>query len=446
MLRVDTIRSGASLYGRPRVAARDLSLDAVLSRFQVVLTAVGMAASTVALWLMVQALPAYVKRDSSDFSHVLKPPLYYPAHGLEILCVCAAGILALSRTPQQLLRRYGVRFLLFLLAGALMTVKGYSLSAAASTQIFSSTGPFICIISALIFVGAQPGNWQLLDKLLLWTAITYSAFAVVGMLGVKSADRWEAVLALQGFLNGLYWPATWLLLRPGSQKSPVGWLRWLPIAVYAVGSIFTQTRLNWVMILAALVAYAYIQWRRHNPMVPKLLLAAGLGLWLLLFSTRYLSDTKYFQTLRASAEAFGNRADEDTRTGQLVEFFRDVGISELVLGRGSLATWNWGGVEDTSGVDVGYLSLLFFGGLPLLLTYVTLHITPALGTIRRPQSEWQRSCAAIALLWGLRMFSSSYPNLSIEYYPVLLCIGGCLGQARRVSIKRAPANRCRGLA
>ena len=70
MLRVDTIRSGASLYGRPRVAAGDLSLDAVLSRFQAVLTAVGMAASTVALWLTVQALPAYVKRDSSDFSHV----------------------------------------------------------------------------------------------------------------------------------------------------------------------------------------------------------------------------------------------------------------------------------------------------------------------------------------------------------------------------------------
>jgi hypothetical protein len=139
--------------------------------------------------------------------------------------VCGAGILALSRTPQQLLRRYGVRFLLFLLAGVLMTVKGYSLSAAASTQIFSSTGPFICIVSVLIFVGAQPGNWRLLDKLLLWTAITYSAFAVVGMLGVKSANRWEAILALQGFLNVLYWPATWLLLRPGSQKSPVSWLR-----------------------------------------------------------------------------------------------------------------------------------------------------------------------------------------------------------------------------
>ena len=155
------------------------------------------------------------------------------------------------------------------------------------------------------------------------------------------------------------------------------------------------------------------------------------------YSNSHAADTKYVQTLQASAEAFVNRADEDTRTGQLVEFFRNVRISELVLGRGSLATWNWGGVEFTSAVDLGYLSLLFFGGLPLLLTYVALHITPALGTIRRPESEWQRSCAAIALLWALRMFSSSYPELSIEYYPVLLCIGGCLGQARRVSIKRA---------
>jgi hypothetical protein len=436
MFRTDTIGPGASHYERPRVAASDLSLGAIPCRLPVLLTAVGMVASTVALWSLVQALSSFVKPGGFDFSLVEKPPLYYAAHGLEILCVCCAGLIALTSAQPHLLRRYGLRFLLFLFAGAVMAFRGYSWSAALSVQIFSSSGPFICIVSVLMAVGAQPGNWKILDKVFLWMAIAYSAFVVVGMFGVQSADRWEAVLAIQGFLNVLYWPATWILLRPGSWRSLAGWLRYIPFAVFAVGSIFTQTRLNWVMILAALVAYAYVQRRRHNHMAPRLILAAGLGLWLILFSTEYLSNTKFVQTLQTSADAFLSRMDEDTRTGQLTEFFTNVQISELLLGRGSLATWNWSGSggndsdsEWAGGTDFGYLTLLFYGGVPLLLTYIAVHIAPAFGAISRPQSEWQRSCAAIVLLWALRMFSSTSPSLTIEYYPVLLCMGCCLGQA-----------------
>lgn len=445
MFKSDSIGYGVSHYEHPRVAASDLSLDAILSRLPVLLTAVGMAASTVALWLYVQALPTFVQRGASDYSYgqVARPPLYYAAHALELFCVCGAGLMALSSAQQHLLRRYGLRFLLFLFAAAIMVFRGYSWSAALSPQIFSSTGPFICIVSVLMFVGAQPGNWRFLDKLFLWVAITYSAFAVVGMVGLQSANRWEAVLALQGFLNALYWPATWILLRPGSWRSIAGWLRYAPLAVYAVGSIFTQSRFNWVMVLGALGAYVYIQLRRHSPLAPRLILAAGLGLWLFLFSTEYLSNARYTQSLRASADAFLSRMDKDTRTGQLIYFFEDVQMSELLLGRGSLATWNWGGLAYGAGVDIGYLSLLFFGGVLLLLTYIAVHIAPAFGAIRRPQSEWQRSCAAIALLGALRMFSSSYPCLTVEYYPVLLCVGGCLEQAQRLSMARARRIRAR---
>lgn len=436
MFKPNSIGFDASLCERPRVAASDVGLDSILSRLPVLLTAVGMVASTVALWLYVQALPAFVKRDLFDYIQVEKPPLYYVAHGVEILCVCGAGLIALNRAQHHLLRRYGLRFLLFLFAGALMAVRGYSWSAALSAQIFASTGPFMCIVSVLVFVGAHPGNWRLLDKLFLWMAITYSAFALVGILGVQSANRWEAVLAFQQFLNVLYWPATWMLLRPGSRRSPWGWLSYVPVAVYGVGSILTQTRLNWMMLFAALAAYGYVQRRRHTSMAPRLILVGGLGLWLILFSTEHLSNAKYVQTLQASVDAFFNRMDEDTRSGELIEFFANVQISELLLGRGSFATWNWGGSE-WSGTDVGYLSLLFYGGVPLLLTYVVVHIAPAFGATTRPQSEWQRTCGAIVLLWALRMFSSSYPSLTIEYYPLLLCMGGCLGQAQRLSVGRA---------
>jgi hypothetical protein len=444
MFRTDRIGSDASHYEGPHEAASDLSLDAIPSRLPLLLTVVGMVASTVALWLLVQALPSFVK-ETGEFGIVEKPPLYYAAHGLEILCVCCAGLTALTSPQQQLLRRYGLRFFLFIFAGALMALRGYSWSAAFSVQIFDGTGPFICIVSVLMAVGAQPGNWRILDKLFLWMAIAYSALVVVGTLGLHSANRWEAVVANQGFLNVLYWPATWMLLKPGSGRSLASSLRYGPFTVYAVGSIFTQTRLNWVMILGALVAYAYVQSRRHIPMAPKLILAAWLVLSLVLFSTQYLSNTQFVQTFEASTDAFLGRMDEDTRTNQLADFFTNVQISELLLGRGSLATWKWGSDEWAGGTDVGYLTLLFYGGVPLLVTYIVVHIAPAFGAIRSSQSEWRRSCAAIVLLFALRMFSSTYPGLGIEYYPVLLCMGGCLGHEEQLSIGHA-ANRSRGVA
>ena len=200
------------------------------------------------------------------------------------------------------------------------------------------------------------------------------------------------------------------------------------------------------MIAAALVTYAYFQRRRRIPIAPKLLLAVGLGLWIVLFSAEYLTDTQYVQTLQASTESFLNRLDEDTRSNQMVAFFTDVRMSELLMGRGSMANWNWNGIQWGGGTDVGYLSLLFYGGLPLLLTYLAIHVTPVFGAMRRPQSERQRSCAAIALLWALRMFSSSFPGIEIENYFVLLCIGGCIATVQpRVNEGRS-AERRRSLA
>lgn len=439
MFKRDSIGYGTTLYAHPHMAARDLGVETILRRLPVFLAIVGMAASTVALWFYVQALPTFVQQGYAfdyGYGRVAKPALYYAAHGVELFCLCSGGLVALSYAPRHLIRRYVFTFSLFFSSCVLMTLRGYSLSGAISAQIFANTGPFVFIVSVVMFVGVHPGNWKLLDKLFLWMAITYSAFVVVGMGGVHSANRWEAILALQNYLNVLFWPATWLLLRPGAWTSLWGWFSYAPLAVYAAGSILTQSRLNCVMTVGALGACTYLQRRRHRPMVPKLILAVALGLGLILISPTFLNDTQYVRTLQASANAFLSRIDEDTRTGQLIEFFKDVHISELLLGRGSLATWNWTGSAYTSGTDVGYLSLLFFGGVPLLFTYILVHIAPALGAISHPQSEWQRSCAAIALLWALRMCSSEYPTLTAEYYLVLLCMGGCLGQARRLPMRR----------
>jgi hypothetical protein len=392
-----------------------------------------MIASTIAGWIYVQVLPRYVTPDVFDYSRVEKPQLFYVAHGVEILGICIAGIMGLREVHRSVLRKYGTRLVLFLSAGLLMAVRGYSVSTATSTRIVDSTGPITVIISLLIFVGAQPAYWPFLDKLFLYTAMGDSVLVGAGMIALRSPTRWEAVLSLNSFLNVLYFPATWLLIAPASRQLVSRLLRLFPFSVYALGSIFTETRLNWVMIAGALIAYASIERRRGIPIAPKVFLAIVLGLWLFLFSAAYLGESNFIHSLEDSAGLFLSRLDEDTRGNQISQFFSNVPLSDLALGRGSLASWAWGPMEWTGGTDIGYLSLLFFGGLPLLLSYLLLHILPAFRAWNKPQTNYQLSCAVIALLWALRMFSSSYPGLGIDYYTVLLCIGGCLIPADMLS-------------
>ena len=91
----------------------------------------------------------------------------------------------------------------------------------------------------------------------------------------------------------------------------------------------------------------------------------------------------------------------------------------------------WDGVNWDGGTDIGYLSLLFFGGVPLMVTYTHVHVVPAGLIVSRTVNEWQLPAAGVVSLWGLRMLSSEYPSLTLEYYPVLLCLGACIARYPR---------------
>ena len=229
-------------------------------------------------------------------------------------------------------------------------------------------------------------------------------------------------------MNVFFWPASWIALRRYEHGDVWGHFRFAPTLLYAVGSLFTQTRLNFVMLFGLLLAYAYLQYRRNTLHLFGWIASLALVVWVSLFTAIFLSDVKAFDKVSDVTKAFSSRLDEDSRTGQLVWFATTVQPQELILGRGSLATWDWDGEDWAGGTDVGYLTLLLYGGVPLLLTYFWTHISPGLKAFATNDNGIQSTAACIVLLWGLRMFSSSYPNLSLEYYPLLLCLGVCVYQ------------------
>jgi hypothetical protein len=413
-------------FERPAAVAREHSPD----RFVLALTALGIAAGLIVHFTMAEAAEAQFEFEPDQLfkSAIAKPGLYYAAHATEILLLMAAGLTALFSTKMRLIERgYLARFSLLIAAAMFMSARGYSPSDWLSTRLVDIGGPFPFMISVLVFVGARRGNWVFLGKMMAVMAVLFSIGAFVGMAKLRTLDRDEAILNLGGALNALYWPAAFIALREYPAASAGRRLRFIPILIYGLGSVFTQTRLNIVMLLGLLMVYAYIQYKRRQPQAAVWFTGIMLAVWLTLFTAAFLRDSRAVQNLLHVTDAFSDRLEEDTRTGQIMWFFRDVKPTELILGRGSFAKWQWGPNMYT-GTDVGYLSLLFYGGVPLMLMYVLTHITPGFAVLQSRYPTWQLTAAGIVALYSVRMLSSTYPFMSVDYYPVLLCVGACISR------------------
>ncbi len=413
-------------YAGPLLSERRTGTE----RAVLALVLLGMLAAFVMFFTYERALKEQLRPDQLYNGNIVKPQIYYLAHGCQLLLMLAAGALSLAFTNFRAIERgYVLSMILLFGATALMTIRGYSLSDFLSTRLFDASGPIPFLLTIVVFIGARPSNWKFLEPLLVVMATIFSVLALVGIAGLRTFTRQEAVASFAGDLNALYWPAAWIALRDHPRQGAAARLRFLPMLVYGLGSLFVQTRLNFVMIFGLIAVHAYLQHRRHRRQSGGWLLAGTAVVWIVLFISIFVRDTRTFTRISDAADAFSARLDEDTRTGQLVSFFDDVAPQELLLGRGSFAVWNWAGVAWNGGTDVGYLSLLLYGGAPLLLTYIAAGILPGFSVLRRRASELQLVGAGIVLLWSLRMFSSSYPSLTIDAYPLLFCIGACISRA-----------------
>jgi hypothetical protein len=360
---------------------------------------------------------------------IQKGLVFFVAHAAQIVLLCTAGLLAMVTTDMRNIQRgYLVPLGALFAAAGMMMLRGYPLADLLSTRIVDSTGPFPFFLTVFAFVGARRRNWEVLGKVIVVLCAVLSLLAVMAAATLNTLARAEAVISLAGILNGLYWPAAVMALTNYPDGSWLRRLRFAPMAVYAVVSFFTQTRLNYVMVFALMLVYAYLQRKRRAQQALTWIAGILLCIWIVLFTAVFLSDTRVMSTIDSVADAFSARLEEDTRSGQWEWFTRTVAPQELILGRGSLATWNWGGAEWRGGTDFGYLTLLLFGGLPLLLTYVVAVMKPGWNVLKANPDEIQIVGAGILCLWSIRMLSSSYPGMSIEYHVILLCLGACLSR------------------
>ncbi len=392
------------------------------------LVAVGLGASLVATVALQGTRQAQASVGVwEDLVEAPKPALYYAAHALRVATLTAAGLLAFAVRGRRVASGLSAWFLVLVAAGFLCAVRGMDASDFLSSRVFGTTGPWLGLSSLLLFAAARADVLPAIGRVVGLLAWTLAALVAWEAAHLRSFLRQETVAALSGYLNALYFPAAWLVLRPHAPGSTARFSRWVPALAYAAGSVLVQTRLNLLMVGLLVLADAAVAARRAGRPTTRVVelavlfvVAASLASWL-------AGDTALGRVFALSFTGLAERIGEDSRSGQLAAFLADVPVSDLLLGRGARATWSWPGMSPrwAGGTDVGYLSLLFFGGIPLLVAWCAVHLLPPLRVLRSGDGGVRLAFAAVALLWGVRMLSSSFPSMALDYEVVLLCVGAC---------------------
>jgi hypothetical protein len=148
--------------------------------------------------------------------------------------------------------------------------------------------------------------------------------------------------------------------------------------------------------------------------------------------------------LDAAADGLSARILEDTRSGQYVDFFSVVPVTDLVLGRGPKGTWYWPGFGEYRFFDNGYLWILFEGGVAMFVCYVTIMVAPGVRAVRRKPAGDDAAAVCLILIWGLALTGlSTFTGPSVTIMDLLICIyaGRChrflAGARKREQIDRA---------
>jgi len=390
-----------------------------------VLVSIGLIAS----WSAMVMISIMVGVDSEGaFSEPQsKPTMYYLFHGVGIVSVVSGGFLAAVTGQYGRMSKPACTAFWFLQTTSIIwALFVYDLKDYQSWKVFGATGPFVWLSCVLIFAGMNRSIWKNLDHVInlisyMTAALVFYAVAKYKVIDVRSESGPVLLMV------NLAWFAGWTLLTSGKAQ---GWkllLRSLPYVAFVVSAIFTQTR-SWVLMsILLLVTFLFILAPSHLEDKKSRFVRSKVLISLALI---FLVAVLIFQKeLAASFDMLEERFHSDTRTGQYEEFFAQVPLSDLILGRGPNGTWFFAG-KDYQFFDNAFLWMAFIGGLPILITYIVLIFIPGIRAVFRGVKGNDAAASALLILWGIAcMGVSTYTNPSLTPYSYLLCLlaGRCHG-------------------
>jgi hypothetical protein len=404
-----------------RIQDSILERGPVESRMVSYLVVIGIIGSWCAWIILSQLAGAY----DEAVNPKSKPAIYYICYGIGIMAVISAGVLAAMKGQYGRLNlSTRIAFWLLQIAGVTWALVAYNWDDLISWKVLGSTGPFIWLTCITVFAGMERSVWRLLEPLIRFISYATAIIALYTMIAANFTLDERVFSSSARYMVLLMWFGGWTLITSWPCSVWRLGLRSFPYVVFVISTIFTQTRSWMLMSIVLLLTVCLISKPKltHSSWVKRLTII------LVVVSILLLAWYLLQEPTSKALDAFANRAYEDTRTAQYSQFFSQVPLTDLILGRGPLGTWDWNG-EEYQYFDNAYLWMAFIGGLPILISYTILIILPGIRAFLNKAQDNDAASAILVIMWGLACtgFSTySLPSLTPHNFLIALFAGRCL--------------------
>ena len=295
------------------------------------------------------------------------------------------------------------------------------------SELRGSKGPFVWVSCVVLFAGTDKQTWRIFCRLTYFFSYIAAVIILIKLFSIRSfSSDPQAYRFFHGFLPMLLWTAPWVILNSLNTRMRTSKLLLLtfPFAVLCLISFLSAGR-SWIIISLLYMIVLLFNIRKILQKKPLMLYLAVVCTFLVVGITLRAFSTK----IRSSFSVISEGLLKDTRSGQYREFFSQVSIADLLIGKGPRGTWYWGG-RDYAYIDGPYTLMAFNGGLPLVVSYIIIIILPAIHVLRSKPSSQDAAPAIILLFWALALTGLSTftgPGVSIQHYIICIYAGRCLG-------------------
>ena len=337
--------------------------------------------------------------------------------------VLAGGILSVI-APASLRSTRFYRLLLFCSIGysAVLAARNLELRDLLTVTGRSPLAPGTALASCLVFVSITRKYWSPLVRSIAFGTLAVSLITLFELIRMRSATRREADWRVYTYSAILEITAIVAFAWFSRTRRP--WLGYVPVAVLIATSIAMQTRLMVVELVSLFGFYTLFSQRK---LTDGKVVALGL-VGIILLSGVYLSSSSpaaMRSVLPDSALSLWDRRAEDTRSAQFTNFFKKVSPDTFLLGIGIPRPGQFSGI-GVEGIDLGYVNILFIGGVPALTLFLLLHIVPAVRCIGSRFDSVDAACLASVMTYGVRLLSSTVPAFEPRYLLLMILVGRCI--------------------
>ena len=288
----------------------------------------------------------------------------------------------------------------------LMTTLVYLFSGASIldfSMLFGAKGIASMASLSILFTGSNNLRVKYISRFILALGIFLSFYVVVSLVSEQLVFSRKALLSRFVLINlNLMWISFYILLFYGRKFKNTAFIIF---AISFVMSLVTSTR-SFILMHLILLFYSIWQWSRLKFLTTIAVSLVGVG------SYFYLSTTSFFSE---AFDQFGGRLENDTRTDQLLQFILQINISDILLGAGSFAEWEWNG-RAYQFLDNQILLMLWWAGLCPTLLYLSFFVLAMKKSrVGRNTFREYNNMKLLSILWVLALLGISvFTDISIS--------------------------------